>query len=135
MRSTGLTAANWVVITEYQGCLEPLKFATALLEGRSKADTVSATYEAIIVFEYILGALKDCTRPYERGNFNYADAPEGHTYINLRAAWSKANNHYNKLENSPAYYTAVCLYSYYKHYCDNSWADKLGWLNTANARF
>ncbi|KAI0568127.1 hypothetical protein Alg215_12348, partial [Pyrenophora tritici-repentis] len=32
MRSTGLTAADWAVITEYQDCLEPLKLATEKLE-------------------------------------------------------------------------------------------------------
>jgi hypothetical protein len=27
------------------------------------------------------------------------------------------------------------LHPYYKFYCDNSWRDKAGWLDTANARF
>ncbi|KAK1912941.1 hypothetical protein P3342_004877 [Pyrenophora teres f. teres] len=34
MRSGGLQAADWAVVTEYQRCLEPLKITTKRLEGR-----------------------------------------------------------------------------------------------------
>jgi hypothetical protein len=61
--------------------------------------------------------------------------PEDYLYVNLRAAWSKANDYFNKLNNLPVYYAAVCLYLYYKYYCENSWADKLEWLTAANAGF
>jgi hypothetical protein len=135
MRSTGLTAADWAVITEYQDCLEPLKLATERLEGRGKAGKFGAIYEIIPVFEYILGALEARTRPFERVDFNPTDAPEDHLIINLRAAWAKANKYYEKLDDSPAYYAAVCLDPYYKYYCDNSWANKPEWLTLANAGF
>lgn len=135
MRSTGLTAADWAVITEYQDCLEPLKLATERLEGRGKAGRFGAIYEVIPVFEYILNALEQRVRPYEHVNFNHADAPEDHLTINLRAAWSKANKYYGKLDDSPVYYAAVCLHPYYKFYCDNSWVEKPDWLSSANARF
>ncbi|KAI1560923.1 hypothetical protein PtrEW7m1_011398 [Pyrenophora tritici-repentis] len=36
MRSGGLEAADWAVITEYQRCLQPLKMSTGRLEGRGK---------------------------------------------------------------------------------------------------
>ncbi|KAI2483714.1 hypothetical protein Ptr902_06031 [Pyrenophora tritici-repentis] len=135
MRSTGLTAADWAVITEYQDCLQPLKLATERLEGCSKAGNFGAIYEIIPVFEYVLSALEARARPYEQVDFNYTNAPEDHLHINLRAAWSKANDYYNKLDDSPVYYAAVCLHPYYKYYCENSWADKPEWLTTANAGF
>ncbi|KAG9386847.1 Dimer-Tnp-hAT domain containing protein [Pyrenophora tritici-repentis] len=135
MRSTGLTAADWAVITEYQDCLEPLKLATEKLEGRGKAGKYGAIYETIPVFEYVLGALEARTRSYEQVDFNPPDAPEDHLFVNLRAAWSKANDYYNKLDRSPAYYAATCLYPYYKYYCENSWVDKPEWLTSANAGF
>ncbi|KAI1507259.1 Dimer-Tnp-hAT dimerization containing protein [Pyrenophora tritici-repentis] len=122
MRSTGLTAADWAVITEYQDCLEPLKLATEKLEGRGKAGKYGAIYETIPVFEYVLGALEARTRSYEQVDFNPPDAPEDHLFVNLRAAWSKANDYYNKLDRSPAYYAATCLHPYYKYYCENSWS-------------
>ncbi|KAF7568383.1 Dimer-Tnp-hAT domain containing protein [Pyrenophora tritici-repentis] len=135
MRSTGLTAADWAVITEYQDCLEPLKLATEKLEGRGKAGKYGAIYETIPVFEYVLGALEARTRSYEQVDFNPPDAPEDHLFVNLRAAWSKANDYYNKLDRSPAYYAATCLHPYYKYYCENSWVDKPEWLTSANAGF
>ncbi|KAG9388593.1 Dimer-Tnp-hAT domain containing protein [Pyrenophora tritici-repentis] len=77
MRSTGLRAADWAVIAEYQDCLEPLN----KLEARA--------------------------RPFEHVDFNaHAEAPEDHLNVNLRAAWGKANDYYNKLDDSPAYYAA-----------------------------
>ncbi|KAG9386679.1 Dimer-Tnp-hAT domain containing protein [Pyrenophora tritici-repentis] len=75
-------------------------------------------------------------RPFEHVDFNaHAEAPEDHLNVNLRAAWSKANDYYNKLDDSPAYYAAVCLHPYYKNYCDVAWADKADWLTSANASF
>ena len=86
---------------------------------------VTVYYTTIPVMEYVLSSLETRTRPYSFVDFNvHAEAPEDHLAINLRAAWRKADEYYNKLDNSPAYYAIVCLHPYYKHYCDNSWADK-----------
>ncbi|KAG9375705.1 hypothetical protein A1F94_013761 [Pyrenophora tritici-repentis] len=129
-------AADWAVIAEYQDCLEPLKYATKRLEGRSKDGKYGAIYEVIPVFEYVLSKLEARARPFEHVDFNaHAEAPEDHLNVNLRAAWSKANDYYNKLDDSPAYYAAVCLHPYYKNYCDVAWADKADWLTSANASF
>jgi hypothetical protein len=54
MRSSGLSAADWGVITEYLDVLKPLKLATKRLEGRGKGGQYGAIYEVIPVFEYIL---------------------------------------------------------------------------------
>ncbi|RAQ98639.1 HAT domain-containing protein [Stemphylium lycopersici] len=106
MRSTGLRAADWAVIAEYQDCLTPLN------------------------------QLKDQARLFEQVDFNaHLEAPEDHLKVNLLAAWAKANDYYSKLDASPAYYAAVCLHPYYKTYCDVAWADKAGWLSSANVAF
>jgi hypothetical protein len=136
MRSSGLSAADWGVITKYIEALQPLKHATVRLEGRGKAGKFRAIYKIILVFEYLLNELETLLLLYSNVDFNaHADAPEDHLTIDLKAAWRKANKYYVKLNRSPAYYAAVCLHLYYKFYCDNSWRDKAGWLNTANARF
>lgn len=136
MRSTGLRAADWAVIAEYQDCLTPLKYATKRLEGRSKDGKYGAIYEVIPVFEYVLSQLEDQARPFEQVDFNaHPEAPEDHLKVNLLAAWAKANDYYSKLDASPAYYAAVCLHPYYKTYCDVAWADKAGWLSSANVAF
>jgi hypothetical protein len=125
MRSTRLTTANWAVITEYIDLLRPLKYASERLEGRGKSGKFRAIYEVIPVFEFLLHKLETRCNQYEHVDYNaYAKAPKYHLAINLRAAWRKANEYYSKLDDSPACYAAVCLYLYYKNYCNNSWADK-----------
>ena len=56
MRSDGLTAADWAVITEYVEVLRPLKTATERLEGRGSKQwrlngRFGAIYEVIPTFK------------------------------------------------------------------------------------
>ncbi|KAI1665819.1 hypothetical protein L13192_09503 [Pyrenophora tritici-repentis] len=62
-------------------------------------------------------------------------SPEDHLAINLRAALVKAREYYNKLDLSPAYYTATILHPRYKSYLDAAWADKPDWLESSNRNF
>jgi hypothetical protein len=136
MRSGGLVADDWAVITQYIDALKPLKHATKRLEGRGKSGRFGAIYKIIPVFEYLLGLLETIATPYEAVNFNAStNAPKDYLPINIKAAWRKANEYYTKLDDSPAYYAAVCLYPYYKYYCNNSWRTKARWLDAANAGF
>jgi hypothetical protein len=136
MRSDGLTAADWAVVTEYMDVLKPLKAATKRLEGRSKNGGFGDIAEIIPVFEYILRYYEERVKAYEAVNYNaHAEAPEDHLAINLRAAWSKANEYYAKLDLSPAYYAATILHPYLRTYCDTAWADKPDWLDDNNRRF
>ncbi|KAI2475921.1 hypothetical protein Ptr902_12747 [Pyrenophora tritici-repentis] len=143
MRSGGLTAADWAVVTEYIDVLKPLKSATKRLEGRGK-DTegrvggghYGAIAEVIPVFEYILTYYEQRVKAYEAVNYNaHNEAPEDHLAINLRAAWAKANDYYTKLDLSPAYYAATLLHPRYKTYCEVAWADKPEWLEANNRTF
>jgi len=87
MRTTGLTAADWTVITEYIDLLRPLKAATKRLEGRGKSGKYGAIVEVIPVFEYLLGELESRFILYEHVDFNaHAEAPEDHIAINVSAA-------------------------------------------------
>ncbi|KAI1679452.1 Dimer-Tnp-hAT dimerization containing protein [Pyrenophora tritici-repentis] len=92
MRSGGLQAADWAVVT----------------------DSFRAIHEVLPMFEYLLDQLEKLAEPY-------ADV--------------KAEEYYRKLDDSPVYYAATCLYPYYKYYCENLWEHKDRWLRTANARF
>jgi hypothetical protein len=131
MRSDGLSAADWAVVTEYIEALRPLKEATKRLEARGKTGGFGALYEVIPVYEYILSTYEAIITTYDSVDYSPNSAPEDHLPINLRAAWRKLNDYYTKLDASPAYYGAVSLHPYYKNYCFNSWRDKPHWL-TAN---
>jgi hypothetical protein len=86
MRSGGLEAADWAVITEYQRCLQPLKVTTKRLEGCSKhhSSNFGAIHEVIPVFEYLLDQLEKLSEPYKDVVFDaHAEAPEGKFYTYL----------------------------------------------------
>jgi hypothetical protein len=120
MRSDGLTAADWAVVTEYLDVLKPLKSARKRLEGRGKSGRFGAIAEIIPVFEYILSYYEQRVKAYEAVDYNAHDeAPKEHLAINLRAAWAKISEYYAKLDDSPAYYAATILHPYYKTYCDS----------------
>ncbi|RYN15484.1 hypothetical protein AA0113_g12563 [Alternaria arborescens] len=133
MRSNGLTADDWAVITQYISVLEPLKEATKRLEARGKAGRFGAIYEVIPVFEAVLAVYEQLLKNYNSVNYNANGAPEDHLPINLRAAWAKLDAYYTKLDDSPVYFAATCLHPYYRSYCENSWRDKPSWLEANNA--
>lgn len=136
MRSDGLTAADWAIVTEYIDVLKPLKSATKRLEGRGRSGRYGSIADIIPVFEYILTYYEQRVKSYEAVDYNAHDeAPEDHLAINLKAAWAKASEYYSKLDLSPAYYAATILHPYYKPYCDTSWSDKPEWLKANNRAF
>ena len=89
MRTDGLTAADWAVITEYIDVLKPLKMATTRLEGRGRSGRFGAIYEVIPVFEYLLEQFEERVKGLERVNYALGDALEDYILINSRAAWLK----------------------------------------------
>ncbi|KAI2488465.1 Dimer-Tnp-hAT domain containing protein [Pyrenophora tritici-repentis] len=150
MRSNGLTADDWQVVTEYMDVLSPLKECTKRLEGRGKAKdededeaindskpgSFGAIAEIIPVFEYLLTTLESRLQSYDDVVHDAHDeAPGDHLAINLRAAISKARDYYNKLDNTPAYYAATILHPRYRNYCDVAWGDQPGWLELNNRNF
>jgi hypothetical protein len=58
MRSDGLSAADWQVVTEYMDVLGPLKECTKRLEGRSGQGKYGSIAEIIPVFKYLLSVLE-----------------------------------------------------------------------------
>jgi hypothetical protein len=136
IRSDGINAFDWQVITEYINVLKPLKAATNRLEGRGKSGAFGAVAEIIPVFEYLLGVYEDRLQSYDDViHDEHDESPEDHLAINLRAALLKAHDYYNKLDLSPAYYAATILHPRYKYYLDAVWADKPDWLESNNRNF
>jgi hypothetical protein len=87
MRSGGLKAADWAVITKYIKVLKPLKEATKRLEARGKHGSFRAIYKVIPVFEYVIRAYEAILRTYNHVDFNaYPKALEDYLAINLNAA-------------------------------------------------
>ncbi|KAA8615108.1 hypothetical protein PtrSN002B_011378 [Pyrenophora tritici-repentis] len=135
MKSDGLTAHDWQVITEYIDILGPLKTATKRLEGHSQG-SFGLVAEIIPVFEVLLHKLEQQLEKFDSVNHEeHAEAPEDHLAINLRAALIKAREYYSKLDETPAYYAATILHPRYKLFCDTVWAEKPEWLSLNNRNF
>jgi hypothetical protein len=136
MRSLGLSAANWGVVTEYLEVLKSLKLATKRFEGCGKGSQYGAIYEVIPVYEYTLTYYEQRVTAYADVNYNAAaDAPEDHLAINMHAAWAKASNYYSRLDDSPAYYATAILHPYYKTSCKAAWVDRPEWIEANNLAF
>jgi hypothetical protein len=135
MRSGGLSANDWAVVNDYIEILLPLKSATKRLEGCGNSGRFGAIHEVLPVFEYLLSEFEQRYKPFELVNYEATSAPEDHLAINLKAAWVKLNNYYNRLDESPVYYAATALHPYYKSYCDRAWRDKPSWLSKSKAAF
>ena len=122
MRSEGLTAADWAVITEYVDVLKPLKVATERLEGCGKKlyklnGRFGAIYEVIPTFEQLIAAFEERLLLYTEVDFKQDKTLEDYIAINLRAALAKLKQYYTRLSNSPAYYAVIILYlRYYNYY-------------------
>jgi hypothetical protein len=115
MRSDGLIAADWAVITENINVLGPLKTATKQLEGHSKSGSFGCIAEIIPVFEVLLSKFEEQLQNYNAVDHNqHNKAPKHHLAINLCAALVKARSYYSKLDHSPAYYAATILHPRYK---------------------
>jgi hypothetical protein len=135
MRSNGITAADWAVITEYMAIPGPLKSATDRLQGRGRCGRYGGLYEVIPVFESIIDGIDVCLQPYESVNYEPTEAPEDHIPINLRAARRKASNYFTKIIQIPAYYAATALHPRYKAYFRHCWCSKPEQLHAAHAKF
>ncbi|RYO14557.1 hypothetical protein AA0111_g11924 [Alternaria arborescens] len=135
MRSGGLSANDWAVVNDYIEILLPLRSATKRLEGRGKSGRFGAIYEVLPVFEYLLVEFEQRYKPFELVDYEATNAPEDHLAINLKAAWVKLNDYYNRLDDSPVYYAATALHPYYKSYCDRAWRDKPSWLSKSKDAF
>jgi hypothetical protein len=98
-----MTSDNWAILNEIVEILEPIKSFTKKLEGRpsqDKADGVTDVYPAIAI---ILGKL-------EKLKVEYAESQAGAPFwVAIEGAWSKANEYYSKLDDTPLYTAAVIL--------------------------
>ncbi|CAN9201206.1 unnamed protein product [Alternaria alternata] len=136
MRTNGLSAYDWAVMTEYMNAPEPLETATRRLEGRGKQVSFVAIAEIMLVFVLLSNCYEERVDSYEAANCNAHDeAPEDHFGTNLSAAWVKANNYHGKLDDTAIYYTVTLIHPYYATYCEQACTDKPDWLRANNRKF
>ena len=63
-------------------------------------------------------------------------ASEHHFAINIKLAWSKLDNYYSKLDNTPVYVAAVVLHPCLKwNYFERHWQSRQDWIKAARSSF
>lgn len=109
-----MSSDEWAIVNEILEILEPLKAFTKRLEGRPSEETahgIADVYPAIILILEQLETLK----------VQHASSQEGAAFwVAIENAWSKANDYYAKLDDTPVY-TAVMLLD---PRCKYQWLEK-----------
>lgn len=132
-----LTDKDWVVVNLFAEVLQDFEDALLVLEGdgqfrprkggRMEAD--GTIWDVLFGFEHLLEKLETWKATAER----YPD-PE-HFRININLGWLKLNEYYERLDESPVYYTAVALHPAYRwDYFEHLWADAPEWVEEAKAK-
>lgn len=123
-----LTAEDWQILTEYRRLLEPLVDATMQLQGVARTKWFLGIGHVIPTIEYILLELEDAKTRFEH-------CKEKHCLAAIEYAWSKANEYYNKLDESPAYAAGIVLDPRWKwSYFKEQWKETPSWIQHSQAQ-
>lgn len=132
-----LTDKDWVVINLFAEVLQDFEDALLVLEGDGqfrprkggRMEAYGTIWDVLFGFEHLLEKLETWKATAER----YPD-PE-HFRININLGWLKLNEYYERLDESPVYYTAVALHPAYRwDYFEHLWADAPEWVEEAKAK-
>ena len=156
-----LSAVDWSVISQYLEILKPLKTATKQLQGHI-GGKFGSIWQVLPVFEDLmlhfeeqakLHPIRASIRPdihLPPSGFSQNETIESqltsqpdkkldlgdHFSINIDLAWSKLNQYYQKLDNSPVYVAAVVLHPCHKwRWLERKWKERPAWLLAARAAF
>jgi hypothetical protein len=110
-----LTEKDWQQLEIIAEVLEPFAEVTVHLEGRAEKGHHGSVWEVLPAIEALIEHLDDMKLKYSQ-----CSHPEISTSINL--AWSKLDEYYKKLDDSPAYAAALVLHPQYRlDYFKESW--------------
>ena len=159
-----LTVSDWSVVKQYLAILKPLKEATVTLQGHI-GGKCGSIWQVLPVYEQLLNHFEEQVRLYpikeqlkEPDSHSISDTSfsqtmpdvssqlaslpanqttgEHHFAVNIKLAWSKLNDYYLKLDNSPVYVAAVVLHPRFKwRHLDKAWAQRPEWLKAAKRSF
>ena len=101
-----LSPEEWHGVEKVVAVLAPLKKITKQLERRDKCLRHTIPY-----YDWVLSHLYNASQDFKQqsNKTNNQDAIFQWLYLCAEAAWTKANQLYKKIDDSPAYYTALVL--------------------------
>ncbi len=109
-----------------------------MVEARGKAGVHGAIWQVIPMLDWLLQKFEHAIHCVDAATlFNYPDqeAIEDHYAINLKCGWKKLIKYFNKINKTPAYYTATLLNPATKLFCSNAWVEHPEWIIKCDAAF
>jgi hypothetical protein len=129
-----LTDKDWEVLYHLEAILTVFETAVKTLEGdghiRRRKQGWTGSYgniwDVVLGYELLLNTLEE----YKQLAADFPD-PE-HFSIGINLAWDKLDEYYQRLDETPIYYTAMALHPAYRwDWFDETWAHKPSWIEKA----
>ncbi|GKU09813.1 unnamed protein product, partial [Fusarium langsethiae] len=129
-----LTDKDWEVLYHLEAILTVFETVVKTLEGdghiRRRKQGWTGSYgniwDVVLGYELLLNTLEE----YKRLAADFPD-PE-HFRIGINLAWGKLDEYYQRLDETPIYYTAMALHPAYRwDWFDETWAHKPSWVEKA----
>ncbi|RKK10398.1 hypothetical protein BFJ66_g18361, partial [Fusarium oxysporum f. sp. cepae] len=129
-----LTDKDWEVLYHFEAILTVFETVVKTLEGdghiRRRKQGWTGSYgniwDVVLGYELLLNTLEE----YKQLAADFPD-PE-HFRIGINLAWDKLDEYYQRLDETPIYYTAMALHPAYRwDWFDETWAHKPSWVEKA----
>lgn len=114
-----LSDDDWTTLERIIEILTPFASVTKRLEGRAALGSHGSVWEA-------LPALESLIKHLDTMKLKYTQAAYPELAISINLAWSKLDDYYKKLDESPAYAAALVLHPRYRlEYITEKWTGPL----------
>ena len=129
-----LADKDWEVLYHLEAILNVFETVVKTLEGdghiRRRKQGWTGSYgniwDVVLGYELLLNTLEE----YKQLAADFPD-PE-HFRIGINLAWDKLDEYYQRLDETPIYYTAMALHPAYRwDWFDETWAHKPSWVEKA----
>ncbi|KFA56342.1 hypothetical protein S40293_09845 [Stachybotrys chartarum IBT 40293] len=132
-----ITDEDWVALQGFHDVLQPFHDTMVELEGdgrqRIRHDGTAKAFglmpKVLLAFEFLLKTLESAKAALEQ------DQDGSMFAININLGWSKLNEYYSRLQESPAYYAALALHPRHRfHPFEKYWGkEHPDWVDGAKA--
>lgn len=125
---------DWAVLEAFGNILQSFEDAVKALEGdgiqrrrkQGHFESYGNVWDVVVGYEFLLAEL-------EKAKAMVLQYPEPeHFKVNINLAWKKLDEYYNKLDETPIYYTSLALHPAYRWgYFETVWSGRPAWVAKA----
>ncbi|OBS17235.1 hypothetical protein FPOA_12262 [Fusarium poae] len=125
---------DWDVLEAFGDILQSFEDAVKALEGdgiqrkrkQGYFESCGNVWDVIVGYEFLLAELEKAKAMVDQ----YPE-PE-HFKVNINLGWKKLDEYYNKLDETPIYYTSLALHPAYRWgYFETVWSGRPAWISKA----